>query len=122
MRIHGLSQSTGVERMLGIEHADGGVLLTISDSSGGGDLARVVIPSAALLSAVVDREPGGSRVEGKSPGDRGMLRLDVEIRRNEVWFRADAASEQACDIAVGLDDFQDALEGAVADGGDRGGR
>ena len=43
------------------------------------------------------------------------MRLDFEIRRNEVWLQVHAASEQGWDLAVGLDDFQDALEGAVAD-------
>jgi hypothetical protein len=122
MRIHGLSQSTGVERMLGVDHADGGVLLTICDSGGGAELAGVVIPSAELLSAIVDRQEGGSRIEGMSPAGRGALWLDLEIRRNEVWLRTHAESEQGPDVAVGLDDFQEALEGAVADGGDRSGR
>ena len=116
MRIHGLSQSTGVERMLGVDHADGGVLLSIFDS-GGAELAGVVIPSAELLSAIVDRQDGGSRIEGMSPVGRGALWLDLEIRGNEVWLRTHAESEQGPDVAVGLDDLQDALEGAVADGG-----
>jgi hypothetical protein len=113
MRIYGLSQSTGVERMLGVERAGDGVLLTISDG-GGSELAGVVVPSAGLMSAVVDHRPGGSSVEGTSPAG-GTMRLDIEVRRNEVWLRAHAAPEPGWDVAVGLDDFQDALEGAVAD-------
>src|SRR5579885_1299734 len=120
MRIHGLSQSTGVELMLGVDQADGGVWRSIFDS-GGAELAGVVIPSAELLSAIVDRQDGGSRIEGMSPAGRGALWLDLEIRRNEVWLRTRAESEQGPDVAVGLDDLQDALEGAVADGGDRSG-
>jgi hypothetical protein len=40
--------------------------------------------------------------------------LKVEIRRNEVWLNARPVTG-LCDegIAVGLDDFQDALEEAI---------
>jgi hypothetical protein len=39
--------------------------------------------------------------------------LDVEVRRNEVLLRARAEVGEGTDVAVGLDDFQDALEGAI---------
>jgi hypothetical protein len=39
--------------------------------------------------------------------------LGVEVRRNEVWLSARPATGAATDVAVGLDDFQDALEGAI---------
>jgi hypothetical protein len=39
--------------------------------------------------------------------------LAVEVRRNEVLLNASGASGEGADVAVGLDDFQDALEGAL---------
>jgi hypothetical protein len=38
------------------------------------------------------------------------LGLDVEVRRNEVLLRARPTSGHEADVAVGFDDFQDALE------------
>ena len=42
--------------------------------------------------------------------------LRLEVRRNEVLIRADGGGGAGTDVAVGLDDFQDALEGAIARG------
>ena len=39
------------------------------------------------------------------------MTLDVEVRRNEVLLSVHPAD--AADIAVGLDDLQDALEGVI---------
>jgi hypothetical protein len=39
------------------------------------------------------------------------MTLDVEVRRNEVWLSVHPGD--AADIAVGLDDLQDALEGVI---------
>ena len=42
--------------------------------------------------------------------------LQVEIRRNEVWLKARPPSGEGAAVAVGLDDFQDAIEGAINHG------
>ena len=39
--------------------------------------------------------------------------LDVEVRRNEVLLEIRPQSGDGRDIAVGLDDFQDAVEAAA---------
>jgi hypothetical protein len=55
-------------------------------------------------------------VEGAIPphGPKALLR--VEVRRNEVWLTAGPAAGDTTDVAVGLDDFQDALEAALSRG------
>jgi hypothetical protein len=71
---------------------------------------RILVPKDSLLATVLDRRPGGVTIEGRSPPHGAKKWLDVEIRRNEVLLRVRAESEGGADIAVGLDDFQDALE------------
>jgi hypothetical protein len=39
--------------------------------------------------------------------------LGVEVRRNEVLLKASRVSGEGSDVAVGLDDFQDAMEGVI---------
>jgi hypothetical protein len=39
--------------------------------------------------------------------------MDVEVRQNEVLLKIDT---EGPDAAVGLDDFQDAMEGAMSRG------
>ena len=52
--------------------------------------------------------------KGRSPPHGAAKLLDVEVRRNEVLLRVHAAgSEDGWDVAVGLDDFQDALEKVI---------
>jgi hypothetical protein len=109
--IHGLSQSSGAERLLEVGAA---VLLTVYDRAGGAARVQVVVPGGNLLSAVVGRPAGGARVGGTSPDGGARRLLDVEVRRNEVLLRAGAGSEDGWDVAVGLDDFQAALEEVVA--------
>ena len=41
------------------------------------------------------------------------MTVGVEVRRNEVWIEAGEAQGPRSDVAVGLDDFQDALEAAI---------
>jgi hypothetical protein len=113
MTIHGLSQSTGAERLLEVEGAGAGVLLIICDPVGGTEWERIVVPADGLLSAILGRTPGPATIEGTPPGGAQRL-LDVEVRRNEVLLRVRAGSDAGWDVAVGLDDFQDALERAVA--------
>ena len=65
-----------------------------------------------LLAELIDRPT--ERTTIKSEGAKGEARkaLDIEIRKNEVtlWVRTETG--RTWDIAVGFDDFQDALEQA----------
>jgi hypothetical protein len=114
MKVFGMSQSTGEERELEVEGADGGIVLTIRGRAGGAELERILVKEDDLLPAITDPTPGGRTVEGTSPAHRWRMLLGVEIRRNEVWLTArPATAKAAVDVAVGLDDFQDALERAI---------
>jgi hypothetical protein len=113
MRIYGVSQSSGVERRLYIEQGGEGVVLTISDHVGNVERERIMVQPDSLLATIIDRAPGGFTIEGRSPPNGPKKLLDVEVHRNEVLLRVRAESEDGCDVAVGLDDFQDALEKAL---------
>ena len=110
MRIYGISQSSGVERRLHIEKSAEGVVLIISDHDGNVERARITVPPNSLLATFMDRAPGGVTIEGGSPSNGAKKLLDVEVRRNEVLLRARVGSASGADVAVGLDDLQDALE------------
>ncbi len=111
MKIYGISQSSGVERQLKIERGIDGVVLTITDTVGLHERGWISVPADNLVAALMDPSPAGSTIEGiRQPrGDR--MTLDVEVRRNEVQLSLHPADE--ADIAVGLDDLQDALEGVI---------
>jgi hypothetical protein len=110
MKVFGVSQTTGVERRLNVERGVGdGVVLIITDHAGDEERARILVKAGDLMATVIEPAPGGSTVEGTSPSHGTKLLLRVEVRRNEVWLSAGTGA----DVAVGLDDFQDALEGAV---------
>ena len=113
MKVYGVSQTSGQERRLYVERGAHGVVLTIKDRDGAKELARVLVRPDDLLPAVTDPGPGGWTVEGTSPAHGWKVLLGVEVRRNEVWLSARPAAGAATDVAVGLDDFQDALEGAI---------
>lgn len=100
MTIDGVSQSTGAERLVEVESADGGVLVVIREKDA--ELGRVVLPADPFMTVLTDRPTGAQSVTG----DGGVL--GVEIRRNEVWLAVGAA-----DAAVGLDDLTDALASAL---------
>lgn len=104
MTIYGISQSTGVERRLHIENTDQGITLIIADHVGNKQRARLLVQADDLLAAVTN--PPGSTIEGIADGAKTSL--DVRINRNEVLLEAGAG-----DVAVGLDDFQDALEKVI---------
>jgi hypothetical protein len=112
MKVFGVSQTSGEERRLDVERGATGIVLVISDHPAGTERARVLLPTDGLLAAVTDPVPGGSTVEGTSPAYGTRLPLSLEVRRNEVWLTA-CGEAGAADVAVGLDDFQDALEGAI---------
>jgi hypothetical protein len=113
MVIFGISQSSGVERRLDIERSDPGVALTIYDHAGGVQRDRIVVQAEELLTAIIGRPVGGSMIEAKSQVIGARKRLDIEVRRNEVQLTTRADEDATWDIAVGLDDFQDALESVV---------
>jgi hypothetical protein len=88
-------------------------LLIISDHVGGVERERVVVLADALLNAITNPPEGGCTIEGTSPSQGARKLLELEVRRNEVQLRVHSEGEQGWDVAVGLDDFQDALEGIV---------
>jgi len=117
MRVYGLSQSSGVERRLLVENGGQGTLvLIITDHVGNKERSRILVKVDDLLAAVTDPPAGGCTVEGTAPPHGAKMLLDVEVRRNEILFRAHSDSDEGADVAVGLDDFQDALEGLVSRG------
>ena len=87
-----------------------GIVLTVIDHVGGKEQARILVQTDVLLATITDPPPGGASVEGVSPSHGVKMLLDVEVRRNEVQLRAHDGSGPGTDVAVGLDDFQDALE------------
>jgi hypothetical protein len=116
MTIYGLSQSSGVERRLHIEMGAQGVVLIISDHHGNKERARILIPVDDLLAAITDPPPGGTAVAGIAPPHGTNMLLHVEVHRNEVLLRTSNGSGPEADAAVGLDDFQDALEKVISRG------
>jgi hypothetical protein len=113
MTIYGISQSSGVERRLRVERGGEGIVLTFTDHPSGAEWGRILVQAETLLSTIMDPLAAGSTIEGISPPHGGKMLLDVEVRRNEVLLRARAEVGEGTDVAVGLDDFQDALEGAI---------
>jgi hypothetical protein len=113
MAIYGVSQSSGVERRLKVERGATGIVLTVIDHVGGKEQTRIMVPSEELLATITDPPPGGATVEGISPPQGEKMRLDVEVRRNEVLLKAHSSSGEWTDVAVGLDDFQDAFEEVI---------
>ena len=114
MKIFGVSQSSGVERLLQIERGLEGIVLTLSDHVGGKELARIFVPTHALVGAIMDPVAGGSLVEGVPQPQGPAMRLEIEVRRNEVLFQIRGDKTPGADVAVGLDDLQDALEGVTS--------
>ena len=95
-----------------IDLVGAGVLLTICDRDV--ERERVVVLADPLLGAITQPVDGGSTIDGTSPDTGSTRTLHLEVRRNEVQLRTHADSVPDWDIAVGLDDLQDALEGTLA--------
>lgn len=117
MKIYGVSQSSGVERRLYVERGADGLVLIINEHEGNKERERILVSPDDLLPAITEPVSGGSTVEGVAPGGGQKLRLQVEVRRNEVWLTVGPPEGEGTDVAVGLDDFQDALESALSRGG-----
>ena len=106
MTIYGVSQSTGVERRLTLEQGGEGVVLAITDHATNKEQQRILVQADDLIAAVTDVPAGVTSIDGIAPPHGMQMRLDIEVRRNEILFKMLGGS----DVAVGLDDFQDALE------------
>src|SRR5262249_29790777 len=110
---YGSSQPRGAEGRPRVEMGGQGVGLPISDPAGGQERERIMVQADDLLAALTAPPAGGSTVEGISPPQGAKMLLDLEVRRNEVLLRARRGAEGGWDVAVGLDDFQDALEKVI---------
>ncbi len=114
MVIYGVSQSTGVERQLKFDRAGAGIILTISDHVGVVERERIIVVGEDIMNVLMASPGTAHALEGEAPQDGKKKTLDIEIRRNEIWLRSHDGTAEGCDIAVGLDDFQDALEKVTA--------
>ncbi|HVK08891.1 MAG TPA: hypothetical protein VM597_08965 [Gemmataceae bacterium] len=95
MKIDGISQSTGAERVVAVEAERGRLSVAVTDRSGAIVMGRAVLPPEGLMTILVEKPLGSQTVaEG----------VTVEVRRNEVWLVVGQA-----DAAVGLDDLMDAV-------------
>lgn len=103
MPIDGVSQSTGIERVVEVEAATTGVRVVIRDRIRGAELAAVAVPADGLMAVLADMPEGVQSIAGAD----GRA-LAVEVRRNEVWLTIGGP-----DAAVGLDDLTDAVAAAV---------
>jgi hypothetical protein len=113
MMIHGLSQSTGVERQLHFVPVREGIILMMCDHKDETKRHRILLQPDDLMGPVMERSPGEVTIEGKSPSLGNKKLLDLEIKRNEVLLKIRSETEMESDVAVGLDEFQDALEKAI---------
>lgn len=120
MKVFGVSPSSGEERLLYVEGASGGIVMSIREEVEGRwkkeerERMAVLVREDDLLPTVTDPVAGGTTVEGTSPAHGWKMLLKVEVRRNEVWLTMRPLTGLVDeDIAVGLDDLQDALEGAI---------
>lgn len=112
MVIYGLSQSSGVERRLEIDRSGPCISLGIYDHASGMEQDRVFVLPDDLMAAIINRPEGGSTIEDAAQAEGTRKHLDVEVRRNEVLLKT--RGDREWDVAVGLDDFQDALEGVAS--------
>ena len=113
MTIYGLSQTTGIERTLEVDSIPSGVRL---QSRGRTSVDTIVVASDPLLAALIDRPAERTTIPSVAAEGESAKSLDMIVRGNEVmlWIKAEAGP--SWDIAVGFDDFQDALEEASAAG------
>lgn len=109
MKIYGVSQSSGIERQLTIERGIEGVVLTVNDHVGGKEQGRIFVLGDSLVAAIMQPPPGGLTIEGIVQPQQAKMSLDVQVRGNDVLMTVHPGS----DVAVGLDDLQDALEGVI---------
>lgn len=113
--IYGVSQSSGEERRLQVERRGKSLVLTIVRHAGDLELRRIKVGVDDLLAAVAGSWVSGSRAEGTHPLNGKVMQLGIETDRNEVLLTVRQGSDPAADIAVGTDDFRDALATAIKD-------
>lgn len=124
MKVFGVSQSSGVERILYVERGSKGIVLAIKEQVKGRwsqeeqERSSVEVREDDLVPTIIDPSPGGSTVEGTSPVHGWKMLLGVDVRRNEVWLSVRPVTGLVTeDVAVGIDDFQDALDEAIGGAG-----
>jgi hypothetical protein len=110
MTIYGVSQSTGMERCLVIEQRGEGLVLTITDHATNKEQQRILVQPEDVISAMTDPPAGGTSIAGVAPPHGIKMQMNIEVRRNEILLQVQAGADLSADIAVGLDDFQDALK------------
>ena len=104
MTINGVSQTTGLEQLVDVSHAEDGLRLRIRDRKPGSDWVDLIIPADPFMTVLSEQPTGSHRIAGND----GKV-LEVEVRRNEVML-----SLGGPDAAVGLDDLMDAVAGALS--------
>jgi len=116
MTIYGLSQTTGIERTLEVDAIPAGVRLHSRDDESYRDIDKIVVAPEPLLAALIDRPTERTTIPSVSAAGEASKLLDMTVRGNEVmlWVRTETGN--GWDIAVGFDDFQDALEEVSAAG------
>ena len=81
MTIHGVSQTTDLEQLVDVSHAEDGLRLRFRDRKPGSEWAGLAIP-ADPFTMVLSEQPTGSQ----SIAGTGGKVLEVEVRRNEVML------------------------------------
>lgn len=91
-------------------------MLTITDHVAGKEQGRLFVRGDEFADALMEPVSGGSTIKGiiREQGERMLLGIDV--RRNEVLLVIRSEAEDVGDVAVGLDDLPDALEGVINPG------
>lgn len=112
MMVYGVSPTTWVERLLKFDGSSAGVQLTLTEKVGNVELERIVVPPDSVLAVVMEPPTGGTTIEGTSAMHHAPRSLDIEIRGNDVLLKIRGGAA-TWDVAVGLDDFQDALERVI---------
>jgi hypothetical protein len=115
MTIYGMSQTSGVERRLKVERGGQGIVLTFIDHAEGKECQRIMAQGDDLMTAITAPPKEGATVEGICPPHGEAMKLNLHVRGNELQLTARDGSREV-DVAVGLDDFMDALGAAVGKG------
>lgn len=102
MTINGVSQTSGLQRLVDVSAAGDGLRVGIRDRKPGPEWVNVTIPADPLMTVLTDRPPGPQTIAGDGAA------LVAEVRRNEVLLAIGTA-----DAAVGLDDLMDAVGSAL---------
>ena len=99
MTINGVSQTSGVQRLVDISSSGEGLRLGIRDRQPGSEWVYTAIAADDLMTVLTEQPKGVQSI----PGSDGKP-LSVEVRRNEIWLTIDGP-----DAAVGIDDLMDAV-------------